>query len=75
MIPAQVTQAAMLLQHDSPNSSGSRHCRGYLLITPGSGPLHLTPGVPDPDQLLRVATVLHLQPITRRVTPSLKGEM
>lgn len=41
---------------------------GYVLVTPGPDPLHLTPRVPDPDQLLRVPTVLHLQPITHQFT-------
>lgn len=30
------------------------------LVAPGSGPLHLTPRVPDPDQLHHVSAILHL---------------
>lgn len=41
-------------------------CWGHLLVAPGAGPLNLPPRVPDPDQLLHVAAVLHLQPITCR---------
>jgi len=39
-------------------------------IAPGSGPLHLTPGVPDADELLLLTPVVHL-PVTRhrRLSP------
>lgn len=33
-------------------------------ITPGASPLHLTPGVPDSDELFLLAPVVHL-PVTR----------
>lgn len=33
----------------------------HLLVTPGSIPLHLTPWVSDPDQLLHSSSVLHLR--------------
>ena len=32
-----------------------------LLVAPGSGPLHFTPGVPDADQLGQVSSVHDLQ--------------
>lgn len=36
-----------------------------VLVTPGSRPFHLAPGIPDPDQLLLVPTVVHLHATTR----------
>lgn len=33
----------------------------YLLVAPGTGPLHLTPGVPDAHQLGHISSVDHLQ--------------
>lgn len=32
-----------------------------ILVTPGAVPLHLTPGVSDPDQLNRPTSVIHLK--------------
>lgn len=36
-----------------------------VLVAPGSRPLHLAPGIPDPDQLHHVPTIVHLHSITR----------
>lgn len=32
-----------------------------ILVTPGAVPLHLTPGVSDPDQLNDLTSVIHLK--------------
>lgn len=38
-------------------------------IAPGSSPLHLTPGVPDADELFLLTPVIHLSTRHRRLSP------
>lgn len=42
--------------------------QSFLLVAPGAVPLHLTPGVPDPDQLDGPASVVHLKPGLKRAS-------